>query len=75
MINFDEFVEKLDNKKRQELLKFKLTDTWLYNECCEYIEDEKIIDYDINDIATKVINEYIDELLYKHNLRFDYDRE
>lgn len=75
MINFEEFVEKLNNNNREELTKFKLTEKWLYNECAEYIQDEKIIEYDVNKISTKVINEYIDELLYRHNRKFDYDRE
>lgn len=75
MLTIDEINNKISDENLNDFNKLNLKPEWLLKECRDYIEEESLTEYDLNELIKTVINEYIDELLYRENKKYDLDRE
>ncbi|QSX06827.1 hypothetical protein JYG23_05090 [Sedimentibacter sp. zth1] len=75
MILLEELKNSLNEENIAEMKKLEMPFEWLLRECNEMVEEQKIVNYNINDIVKEVINEYMGQLIFRENRKYDLDRE
>lgn len=75
MILLEEFKNMISEENLVEMKKLDMPIKWAYKEYIDIMREEKLEEYDVNTGVKRIVNEYIDELLYRENKKYDLDWE